>query len=362
MIVNVNNLSEQTIRLESQTETAVVIDQRRLPFELVKVSVNDWRDMRAAIADMVVRGAPLIGVSAAAAVALATKEGCDDKFLVEAAENIKAARPTAVNLAWAVERMMRVLLDTPERERKCAAWAEAQEILDEDLRMSRGIAEAFCGMIEERYRESGRTVHIMTHCNAGWLATVDWGTATAGIYEAFNRGIPVKVYASETRPRLQGTLTAWELRRHGVDVTLITDNAAGILLQSGAVDMVIAGADRIAANGDTANKVGTYLKALAARDNGVPFYIAAPYSTFDWSMASGREIPIEERSADEVRRIAGTDDSGSVSQVLITDADQPVFNPGFDVTPNRLICGFVTEQGYFPTESLAQLREKQHGK
>lgn len=362
MTVNVNNLSEQTIRLEPRTETAVVIDQRRLPFELIKVSVGDWREMRAAIADMVVRGAPLIGVSAAAAVALATKEGCDDKFLLEAAENIKAARPTAVNLAWAVDRMMRVLLGTPESERKRVAWAEAQEILDEDLRMSRGIAEAFCEMIEAKYRESGRTVHIMTHCNAGWLATVDWGTATAGIYEAFNRGIPVKVYASETRPRLQGTLTAWELRRHGVDVTLITDNAAGILLQSGAVDMVITGADRIAANGDTANKVGTYLKALAARDNGVPFYIAAPYSTFDWNMASGREIPIEERSADEVRRIAGTDTSGSVSQVLITDADQPVFNPGFDVTPSRLICGFVTEQGYFPTESLAQLREKQYGK
>lgn len=358
--MNVNNLSEQTIRLEPQAEAAVVIDQRRLPFELVKVSVNDWQDMRAAIADMVVRGAPLIGVSAAAAVALATKEGCDDKFLLEAAENIKAARPTAVNLAWAVDRMMRVLLNVPETERKRVAWEEAQEILDEDLRMSRGIAEAFCSMIEAKYRETGRTVHIMTHCNAGWLATVDWGTATAGIYEAFNRGIPVKVYASETRPRLQGTLTAWELSRHGVDVTLITDNAAGILLQSGTVDMVITGADRIAANGDTANKVGTYLKALAARDNGVPFYIAAPYSTFDWNMACGGEIPIEERSADEVRKIAGTDESGAVSQVLITDADQPVFNPGFDVTPSRLICGFVTEQGYFPTESLAQLREKQY--
>ncbi len=352
---------EKTISLDPVRKTVTVIEQRALPHSFVKVSIDCWEDMSRAITDMVVRGAPLIGVSGAAAMALAMKESVEDDFILKTADRIKESRPTAVNLAWAVDRVVRLLVRTPLEEREKQAWIEAQNILEEDENMCRCIGGFFAEIMERKFRQTGRPLRILTHCNAGWLATVDWGTALSGLYQAKRKGIPFEVFADETRPRLQGCLTAWELKQEEVPIRLITDNAGGLLMQQGGIDLVITGADRIASNGDVANKVGTYLKALAAFDNQVPFYVAAPISTFDWNIQSGDQIRIEERSADEVRKISGLDDEGQLRFVRITDSDMPVWNPGFDITPSRFITGFVTERGVIRPEELSAYRQESIG-
>ena len=348
---------EKTIALHPSRKAVTVIDQRDLPHFFTKITIDNWKDMSKAITDMIVRGAPLIGVSGAAAMALAMKESVEDDFILKVAECIKQSRPTAVNLAWAVDRVVRELLKAPCEEREKLAWMQANMILKEDESMCRNIGEFFVEIMEQKFLQTGRPLRILTHCNAGWLATVDWGTALSGLYQAKRKGIPFEVYADETRPRLQGCLTAWELRHEEISVKLITDNAGGLLMQRGGIDLVITGADRIASNGDVANKVGTYLKALAAFDNKVPFYVAAPISTFDWNIQAGEQICIEERDADEIRKISGIDENGELKTVRITDSDMPVWNPGFDITPSRLVTGFITERGVILPGQLSAYRQ-----
>jgi methylthioribose-1-phosphate isomerase len=291
---------------------------------------------------MLVRGAPLIGVTAAYGVALALKDGAGDKALRQSCDTLAATRPTAVNLHWALTRMQRCLLAVPVAQRRAAAWTEARAIAAEDAAANRRIGAHGLVLIENIAR---RPASLMTHCNAGWLATAAWGTALAPMYCAREAGLPLHVYVSETRPRNQGLLTAWELHEARIPHTLIADNAAGLLLREGKVDMVIVGADRIAANGDTANKVGTYLKALAAADCGVPFYVAAPLSTIDRDCPDGAHIPIEARDGGELRHVGGLDRKGKPATVAIAPDSLAVANPAFDVTPARLISGIVTERG-----------------
>lgn len=354
--------AEKTIALYPIRKVVTVIDQRALPHIFEKITIDNWKDMSKAITDMVVRGAPLIGVSGAAAMALAMKEGVEDDFICKVAERVKQSRPTAVNLAWAVDRVVGELLKAPLEDREKLAWTQAKIILKEDVEMCRNIGEFFAEIMELKYLQTGRPLRILTHCNAGWLATVDWGTALSGLYVAKRKNIPFEVFADETRPRLQGCLTAWELRHEDIPVKLIADNAGGLLMQRGGIDLVITGADRIASNGDVANKVGTYLKALAAYDNKVPFYVAAPISTFDWNIQSGEQICIEERDADEVRKISGVDETTHwLTTVRITDTDVPVWNPGFDITPSRLVTGFVTERGVIHPTQLSDYRQASVG-
>jgi methylthioribose-1-phosphate isomerase len=311
----------------------VILDQTRLPGEVVHVRLINLDQAAHAIRVMRVRGAPLIGATAAYGLALALREGV---ALDEAIATLAATRPTAVNLRWALNRLHDVLSPLPIAERAGAAWTEAGNIAREDEAANAAIGRHGRLLLE---RVARRPVQVMTHCNAGWLATVAHGTAIAPIYAAHRSGLPVHVWVSETRPRNQGLLTAWELQQAGVDHTLIADNAAGLLMMRGQVDLVIVGADRIAANGDTANKVGTYLKALAARAHGVPFFVAAPVSTIDFACADGTAIPIEDRPGAELG-------AGAV----------PVANPAFDVTPAALITGIVTEQGVFPAAGLGAIR------
>ncbi len=354
--MNVNGEILRSVRIDANAHRVWVLDQRLLPYTVKEVELNCAEDAISAISDMTVRGAPLIGVVGAAGLALSTLASCKEVRLQSVAKYLIKSRPTAVNLAWAVNKTLTSVLNQPESKRIKTAWSTAREILEMELEMSRKIGLAGVEIISKIYKKVNRPISILTHCNAGWLATVDYGTATAPIYEAWERKIPVKVLASETRPRLQGTLTAWELASHGVPVKLITDSAAGLLMTQGKVDLVITGADRIAANGDTANKIGTYLKALAAADNNVTFYVAAPSSTFDWDTASGKDIPIEERAGDEVRLVHGINSRGSISKVAITSKDTKVLNPGFDITPSRLITGFITESGVFKPSELNKLR------
>jgi len=316
-----------------------IIDQTRLPFELVTVRLQRLEDAARAIADMQVRGAPLIGVTAAYGLALAMRADASDAALAGAVKQLAATRPTAVNLGWALTRVEAVLRRTPSSDRAQAALAEAEAMADEDARTCRAIGEAGLPLIEAAAaRKSGEPVNILTHCNAGWLACVDWGTALAPIYLAHQRGVAVHVWVDETRPRNQGAaLTAFELGHEGVPHTVIVDNAGGHLMQHGRVDLCLVGADRLTRAGDAANKIGTYLKALAAADNGAPFYVAAPASTIDWRLTDGvAEIPIEERDPAEVTHLAGQ---------RIAAPGSPAANFGFDVTPARLITGVVTERG-----------------
>jgi len=304
---------------------------------------------------MQVRGAPLIGAIAACGVALAMQEDASDAGLARALEELAATRPTAVNLHWALTRMAQCLTPLPARERPAAAWAEAEAIIAEDAAQNAAIGRLGLPLIEAVAVRRQHPVRVMTHCNAGWLATCGHGTALAPVYAAHAAGIPVTVWVSETRPRNQGLLTAWELAESGVPHRLVVDNAAGLLLARGEVDLVITGADRVAANGDSANKVGTYLKALAARDNGVPFYIAAPGSTLDFACPSGADIPIEDRGAEEVRRVTGLDEAGRLAAVHIAAHTTSVANPAFDVTPARLITAILTERGLAAPDRLAEL-------
>jgi len=354
----------RTIWLDPDDPSIVrIIDQRRLPHEYVVRGLKDWEDGRRAIADMAVRGAPLIGATAAWSLYLAARQagpGAGPDALAGPARELAASRPTAVNLRWALDRVQAALrraggeTDLVELTRR-----EAQAICDEDVEISLGIGRHGLALIRELAEKNpGRPVNVLTHCNAGALATINWGTATAPVYLAQQAGIDVHVWVDETRPRNQGSqLTAWELARHGVPHTLIVDNAGGHLMQHGLVDICITGTDRTTRSGDVANKIGTYLKALAAADNGVPFYVALPSTTIDWSVSDGlAEIPIEERGPEEVSRVWGRI-GDELGEVVTTAAETNIANYAFDVTPARLVTGLITECGVCDAseEGLARL-------
>lgn len=328
-------------------ECLEVIDQRQLPFEFDTKYLTDTDEVVTAIKNMTVRGAGVIGSVAAFGVYIAAIEVDGDyEELKEKVALIRESRPTAVNLMWSVDRMMELLKDSDDLVDDARRFAI--ELNDQEALESQKIAGFGCDIIEDILKKSGKTkINILTHCNAGWLAVIDEGTALAPIYEAKRRGIDVHVWVDETRPRNQGaSLTAWELAKSGVEHTVIADNMGGLLMQRGEIDIVIVGADRVSANGDVANKIGTYLKALAAHDNGVPFYVAIPTSTFDFEIKDGvKEIPIEERSPDEVKFIKGVDSEGVVHEVRVTLKDSPALNYGFDVTPARLVTGLITNRG-----------------
>jgi len=347
--VKVGNRHYRTIWLNADGRSVDVIDQRWLPHEFRIRTVDSVEGMAIAIRDMWVRGAPLIGVAAAYGMALQTTIDPSDAALIKAREKLLATRPTAVNLRWALDDMQRALSPLQPADRKAAAYRRAAELADEDVAINIGIGRHGLGLIEKvaAGKKPGEPVNILTHCNAGWLATVDYGTATSAIYLACERGIPLHVYVDETRPRNQGAqLTAWEFVSHGVPHTLVVDNAGGHLMQHGLVDMVIVGTDRTTARGDVCNKIGTYLKALAAHDNNVPFYVALPSPTIDWTVDDGlKEIPIERRSSDEVSYVQGRTASGDVAQVRISPEGTDAANFGFDVTPARLVTGLITERG-----------------
>lgn len=323
-----------------------VIDQTKLPHRFETVVLRTVEDGERAIRDMIVRGAPLIGVTAAYALALAMRNDASDAELERACVVLAASRPTAVNLRWALERMHEKLAPAPPQRRTELAFAEAAAIAEEDVALSRAIAVHGAKLIA-RAAERSDQVNVLTHCNAGWLAAVDWGTALAPVYQAHRDGIPVHVWVDETRPRNQGaSLTAWELQQEGVPFTLIADNTGGHLMQHGKVDLCIVGSDRTTRAGDVCNKIGTYLKALAAHDNGVPFYAALPSSTIDWRIADGlTDIPIEQRDAAELTHVAGLTSGGQVETVRIAPAGIRVANYAFDVTPARLMTGLITERG-----------------
>ena len=331
-----------------------IIDQTKLPHALEIVVLETVDAAVRAIATMQVRGAPLIGVTAAWGLALAMAVDPSDAALAGAGARLKASRPTAVNLAWAVDRVTAMLKDLPVSGREAAAYAEAQAITEEDVAACRRIGEYGADLIGgAAARKPGEPVNILTHCNAGWLATVDWGTALAPIYVAQERGIAMHVWVDETRPRNQGAaLTAFELGHQGIAHTVIADNTGGHLMQHGRVDMCIVGADRITGAGDAANKIGTYLKALAAADNGVAFHVAAPSSTIDWTLTDGvAQIPIEERDPSEVTHITGALADGTLASVRVAAPGSPAANFGFDVTPARLITSLITERGVCPASA-----------
>jgi methylthioribose-1-phosphate isomerase len=323
-----------------------VIDQSRLPFELLTLDLRTLEDAADAIKTMVVRGAPLIGATAAYGLALALRTDASDRRIEAAVSTLRATRPTAVNLAWALERVRGVISRVAPAQRYEAAFREAGEICEADVEQCRSIGMHGLEIIRRLIKPSGRRVNVLTHCNAGWLACVDWGTALAPIYMAHDAGIPLHVWVDETRPRNQGaSLTAYELAAHGIPHTVIVDNLGGLLMQRGQVDMAIVGSDRATACGDICNKVGTYLKALAAKDNGVPFYAALPVSTIDWSLESGEQIEIEERSPLEVTELRGRTAAGGIGTIRIVPDGSAALNLAFDVTPARLVTGIITERG-----------------
>ena len=355
--MNIHGTPTRTIRPLPDRAGVEIIDQTLLPHRLQFRILRRLEDAAEAISVMRVRGAPLIGATAAYGVALALTEDASESRLDAACARLLVTRPTAVNLRWALERMQARLAPLAAAQRRDAAWSEAAAVCDEDVLLNQAIGRHGKELIRSHHLQSSRPVNVMTHCNAGWLATVDWGTALAPVYSAFEAGIPLHVWVSETRPRNQGAaLTAWELAQHGVPHTVIADNAAGHLMQHGQVDLVIVGADRAAANGDIANKIGTYLKALAAHDNGLPFYAAVPGPTIDWRLADGSGIPIEQRAASEVTHLQGQAEDGQVTSVRLTPAQSGAANPAFDVTPARLVSGLITERGICPAtrEGLAQ--------
>ncbi len=362
--MNIDGKAWRTIWLEEGGRSVGVIDQTQLPHSLTTRSLATLDEAAEAIATMVVRGAPLIGVTGAYGLMLALQTDPSDDALEAAFSQLNATRPTAVNLRWALERVRDRVQPLPPAERAEAAKAEAAAIADEDVAMCEAIGDhglaLFRQLAAARPAErQGEPLNVLTHCNAGWLATVDWGTALAPIYKAHRAGIPIHVWVDETRPRNQGaSLTAFELGREGVPHTVIVDNAGGHLMQHGQVDAVIVGTDRTTRTGDVCNKIGTYLKALAAHDNGVPFYVALPASTIDWTIADGvAEIPIEARSAAEVTDIQGRDPAGAIGNVRLTPDGSSCFNPAFDVTPARLVTALITERGVAPAseEGLRQL-------
>ena len=357
----INNQKFRTIWpndvIGSGARNVSVIDQTKLPHVFEIVQINTFQQMILAIKTMQVRGAPLIGASAAYGVALAMQENNSDEYLHAASELLVRSRPTAVNLRWAVERMKKILQPIAAKHRFEIAWAEAAIICDEDVFLNQAIGQHGLRLIQALYAKNTRRLNIMTHCNAGWLATVDFGTALAPIYAAHDAGLDVHVWVDETRPRNQGaSLTAWELAQHGVAHTVISDNAGGHLMQQGQVDIVIVGADRVTNAGDVCNKIGTYLKALAAFDNQVPFYVAVPSPTIDWTMSNGfHEIEIEERDGREVAWIKGRLENGEIAEVNILPPNTLVANPAFDLTPARLVTGIISEYGVFIPNQLIKI-------
>lgn len=323
-----------------------VLDQTRLPHAEAWVRLETLEAVTAAIRTMQVRGAPLIGITAAYGLALALRDHADDARLEYAAGQLLGSRPTAVNLRAAVDRVRNQVQPLDPGDRAGAAWEAASALAEAEARACRAIGDHGLAILRALHdRAPERPVRVLTHCNAGWLATLEYGTALAPVYRAAEEGLPVAVIADETRPRNQGWLTAWELRRAGIPVTVVADNASGHLLQRGEVDVVLVGTDRTARNGDVCNKIGTWLKALAADDAGVPFYAAVPSSSIDWEAPDGRAIPIEERNATELREVQGLGVAGLVAAVRVGAADQPVANPAFDVTPARYLTGLITERG-----------------
>ena len=359
--MKVNGKSWRSIWLAADGRRVEIIDQTRLPHEFKIEVLATLEDAARAIRDMLVRGAPLIGATAAYGVCLGLADGAGDEDIERTGAILVACRPTAVNLRWAVDRMRAVLLPLPVSARLAAAYREAAAICDEDVAVNEAIGNHGLRLIWEAWEKKGGRgpVRVLTHCNAGWLATVDWGTALAPVYKAHAVGIPLLVWVDETRPRSQGaSLTAWELAAEGIDHRLIVDNAGGHLMQHGLVDLCIVGTDRTTASGDVCNKIGTYLKALAAHANRVPFYVALPGSTVDWRINDGlREIPIEERGQDEVLWVQGLTRDGRLEPVRIAPAATAALNPAFDVTPAALVTGLITERGVCPAsrEGLASL-------
>ncbi len=359
MLVNQKHYRTIWPDFSNQQPRVNIIDQTQLPHAFVIAEISNLDQMITAIKSMQVRGAPLIGASAAYGIALATEVLTEPSQLQAAAAALIASRPTAVNLQWAVTRILEKLLALPAAQWSHAAWQEASRIAEEDIEMNRAIGKFGMTLIEQKWQQKADSINILTHCNAGWLATVDYGTALSPIYAAHDAGIPVHVWVDETRPRNQGaSLTAWELSQHGVPHTVISDNAGGHLMQQGLVDMVIVGADRVSRRGDVCNKIGTYLKALSAFDSRVfghevPFYAAVPSPTIDWSLEDGvRQIEIEERHADELLHMTGCLPDGQVVTVNIMPQGVKVANPAFDVTPARLVSAIITEKGIFQPHTL----------
>ena len=337
-------LDGEWVRSIARTAGGVrILDQRKLPWSVEWVELRSADDAARAIREMWTRGAPLIGAVAAYGLAMALRD--DPLALDHDHAMLLETRPTAVNLRWALDQVRDHVRNLPPGDRGPAAFARADAICDEDVALNRAIGEHGLALFEDLHaRNPGRPLNILTHCNPGWLATVDYGTATAPIYLAHDKGLPLHIWVDETRPRNQGALlTAFELAGHGVPHSVIADNVGGLLMQRGQVDLVIVGTDRVTANGDVCNKIGTYLKALAADDNGVPFYVALPYTTIDRSLGSGAEVPIEERHADELAWLTGPTETGELATVQVTGS--PAYNPAFDVTPARLVTGYITERG-----------------
>jgi methylthioribose-1-phosphate isomerase len=357
--MKVDGKHTRSIWLEGDGTTVGIIDQTKLPHRLETTRLASLDDAARAIATMQVRGAPLIGATAAYGICLALREDAPDAALERAHAVLLATRPTAINLKWALDEMLAAVRNRPRDERLKVAYARAAEICDEDIAINQAIGRNGLALIEAvvARKPAGEPVNVLTHCNAGWLATVDWGTATAPIYMAHDKGISLHVWVDETRPRNQGaSLTAWELGHHGVPHTVIPDNTGGHLMQHGEVDLVVVGTDRVTAQGDVCNKIGTYLKALAARDNDVPFYVALPSPTIDFTVNDGvAEIPIEQRSGEEVSRMTGRTADGRIETVEIVAPGSAVANYAFDVTPARLVSGLITERGVLPAtrEGLA---------
>jgi methylthioribose-1-phosphate isomerase len=336
----------RSIWLQPDGWSVGIFDQRALPWSVERLVLREMEEAALAIKDMATRGAPLIGAVAAYGLALALRRDPGDAALEAAVTRLAATRPTAVNLRWALDRLSAHVRPLALSARADAAYAEAARLCDEDEAMNRAIGEAGLPLIRALSQAKGGTpVNILMHCNPGWLATVDWGTATAPIYLAHDAGIPVHVWVDETRPRNQGALTAFELAEHGVPHSYIVDNAGGLLMQRGEVDMVILGTDRVTANGDVCNKIGTYLKALAAKAHDVPFYVALPASTYDPATPDGASVPIEERHGAEVGRVTGPDHSGTLRSIAVTAS--PVRNPAFDITPAALVTAYITDRGIF---------------
>ena len=352
--MKIENKEYRTIWFDEGSQSVKIIDQTKLPHQFIVKDLKSVKEAVNAIKKMEVRGAPLIGGTAAYGMVLAVKENNDPDFIKKSSEDLIQSRPTAINLKWAVDRMMKTFLNINSNKIFDIALKEAKEICNEDEKFCENIGLNGLKIIEEIYNKKKETVNILTHCNAGWLATINWGTATSPIYHAHKKGIPVHVWVDETRPRNQGAnLTSYELNEEGVANTIIADNTGGILMQRGDVDMCIVGTDRTLSTGDVCNKIGTYLKALAAYDNNVPFYVALPSSTIDWDNKNFKNIPIEERNPKELSHIEGLDENNNINKILIYPKKSKALNLAFDVTPAKYVTGLITEKGICAASSEA---------